>query len=87
MKRRGELNLIATAIRQGWDITDKGRSDALALVREVLDDSAATQRERLRACSVALLMEQRNMLDDDDAALLELVKRLGNQYQSAATGI
>jgi hypothetical protein len=75
MKRRGELRLVEQAIRQRWDITAKGRHDAIELVREVLDDSDATLREKLRACSVAILMEQSNLLDDEDDDLLSTVKR------------
>ena len=84
MKRRGELALIQQAIRDGWNITAKGRHDALALVREVLEDPDATQRETLRACSVAIQMSESDLLMDEDAYLLETVKRIGQQLQSAA---
>ena len=83
MRRRGELRLIEQAIRGGWLITAKGRDDALALVREVLADSHATQRELLRACSVAIAMSESDLLADDDDDLLRQVKRIGQSLENA----
>ena len=81
MKRRGELKLIEQAVRNGWNITARGRQDALALVREVLADSHATQRESLRACSVVIAMNAADLLADEDAALLRQVKRIGQELE------
>lgn len=85
MQRRGELKLVQQAIRQGWDITPKGRVDAMALVREVLADDQASARERLRACSVALEMEQANLVAEEDAQLLETVRQIGACLELAAS--
>jgi hypothetical protein len=84
MKRRGELKLIEQAIRQGWNITAKGRSDAIELVRDVLADSDATARESLRACSVAVQMAEANLLADEDADLLAQVTRIGQLLEAKA---
>lgn len=84
MKRRGELALIQQAITHGWNITDKGRDDAIALVSEVLADSDATAREKFRACRVVVAMADSNLLADQDAYLLETVKRIGQQLELAA---
>ena len=83
MKRRGELKLIEQAIRQGWNITAKGRDDALQLVREVLADSHATDRERLRACRTAIAMSESDLLADDDDDLLATVQRIGLTLENA----
>lgn len=80
MRRRGELKLTEQALRGGWNITDVGRQDALALVQDVLNDDAATDRERLRACKVVVLMQEQNLLLDEHQNLLERVKLLGLLY-------
>ena len=84
MKRRGELRLIEQAVRGGWNITAKGRDNALQLVREVLADSDASPRERLRACSVAIAMSESDLLADSDDDLLETVKLIGQQLENEA---
>lgn len=83
MKRRGELKLIEQAIRQGWQITPKGREDALALVSEVIADDSASHRELLRACKAAIAMSEHNMLADGDAELLAMVQRIGRLLDDA----
>lgn len=81
MRRRGELKLIQQAILQGWNITAKGRHDAIALLNEVLSDPHATPRERLRACKLAVTMNEADLLLDGDVALLEQVRALGSEMQ------
>ena len=83
MKRRGELKLIEQAVRGGWDITARGRDDALQLVREVLADSDATPRERLRACRTAIAMSESDLLADEDDDLLATVQRIGQSLENA----
>ena len=77
MKTRGELKLIQQALNNGWAITPKGCVDAMALVAEVLKDSMASDRERLRAAKIVLLMEAQNIEFEIDSALLEHVKAMG----------
>jgi hypothetical protein len=84
LKRRGEMVLIERAIRQGWDITPKGRADALSLISEVLDDPQATGREKLRACSVAIAMDTQNLEDEEEAALFEHAALVGRLLELEA---
>ncbi len=77
MKRRGELKLIQQALNNGWDVTPKGRVDAMALVDEVLNDPNANHRELLRACTIVRQMEAADMQIDLDDALVERVKQIG----------
>ena len=46
MKRRGQLRLIERSIRQGWDTPEDEQRRAWDFVQSVLDDPAATARER-----------------------------------------
>ena len=77
MKRRGELKLIQQALRNNWAITPKGAADAMALVREVLADSTANERERIRACKIVMLMESQNIEFEIDSELMARVKAMG----------
>lgn len=61
MKRRGEMRLIEQAIRGGWDVPEKSRIAAVALIKEIIDDPKATDREILRAANLAILMEEANL--------------------------
>lgn len=56
MRRRGELRLIAQAIRNGWDITPQGRENAIKLIGEILNDPNATTRESVLAAKLVLLI-------------------------------
>lgn len=77
MKTRGELKLIEQALRNNWAITPKGCANAMALVREVLNDKSANPRAVLRACKICVLMEMQNIEIEIDEQLLARVKAMG----------
>ena len=77
MRTRGELRLIERAIREGWDIPEAGRRNALKTVLGVLESSESTDRELFRACRVAILMEGANQNDELDSELYQRVKEHG----------
>ena len=77
LRRRKELQLVQQALNNGWNITEQGRSDALSLVRDVLADPLATERELIRAAKICLLMEAAKMEIEFDDELLERVKAIG----------
>ncbi len=84
MKRRGELKLIQQALNNGWEITPKGRDDAMALVTEVLSDPNANHRETMRACKILVSMEAADIEIDLDELLFEQVKQLGTIFNMKA---
>jgi len=57
LKRRGELLMTEQAIKKGWAISPKARTDALILIAEILSDPNATDREIKRAESTLKLLE------------------------------
>lgn len=63
VKRRGELRMIQRAVVQGWKVPEPERSRAVDLVAETLADPTSTERERLAACRLAVLMERANQSD------------------------
>ena len=77
MKTRGELKLIQQALNNGWAIAPKGCVDAMALVREVLNDPSANERAVMRACKIVVLMEAANLEIEIDERLLARVKEMG----------
>jgi hypothetical protein len=50
MKRRGEMRLIRSAIKQGWDVP-----------QDILEDPKATAREILGACQTAIAADEDNL--------------------------
>ena len=77
MKIRGELKLIQQALNNGWDITPQGAANALAIVREVLNDPTANPRATMRACKIVMLMDSQNMEIEIDELLLARVRAMG----------
>lgn len=67
MKRRGELNLILSAIRQGWDTPHAEREKAMKLVGEVIADPRATVREQMAAFGIVLAAEEVNLRCEQEA--------------------
>jgi len=60
MKRRGELLMVEQAIKKGWSISPKARTDALDLIAEILSDATSTEREVKRAQSTRQALEATN---------------------------
>jgi hypothetical protein len=72
MKRRGEMRLIRSAIKQGWDVPEVERDKAMKLVSDILDDPKATAREILGACQTAIAADEDNLRIERQSNYLNL---------------
>jgi hypothetical protein len=59
---RSDMRLYERALRQGWDIPAKLRTEILTTMRQIMGDTTATRRDRTAAARV-LLQANRVELD------------------------
>ncbi len=59
---RGDLSLVATAVRKRWPISDKVKAELLARLGRIVEEGST--EDALRAIKLLLEMEGQNQRDD-----------------------